>query len=279
MPSIQITVPSDTGSQKFTVGEIAGMILDTHESSPAVDAQTVILMIMKQAEGGEPPVSFRHGAELPDEEIVFLTAGGHPYKSAANAARAARTRADLQNIVWETVSVDGGWAIRKIFDYADWFEYHANKETMTADKIGYMALVSTADMVRFCRSTVYREWASPLRLGVPVKFGGEGAPLAKGQKDPPAQTQRDRGEPDPQTVAELVAKPARHGGRKPGSGSYAAQDCVLWKKMKAALNKGKATSPWDATRLFAAEEVPGRGNPDSKRRRLLRGYNDWIITQ
>ncbi len=187
MPSIQITVPNDKGSQKFTIGEIARMILETHESSPAVDAQTVIMKIMKQAEGGEPPVSFRHGIEPPDEEIVFVTAAGHPYKLAASAAKAARTRADLQNIVWETVSVDGGWVIRKIFDYDNWFEYYANKETMTADKIGYMALVSTADMTRFCRSTGYREWASQLGLGVPVMFGGKGAPAA----EPRAEVQLD----------------------------------------------------------------------------------------
>ena len=180
------------------------MILETHESSPAVDAQTVIMKIMKQAEGGEPPVSFRHGIEPPDEEIVFVTAAGHPYKSAASAARAARTRADLQDIVWEIVSVDGGWVIREIFDYDNWFEYHANKETMTADKIGYMTLVSTADMTRFCRSTVYREWASQLGLGVPVMFGGEGAPLAKGQEDAPTQTLPPHDEPDPETDAENV---------------------------------------------------------------------------
>jgi hypothetical protein len=189
MPSIQITVPNDKGSQKFTIGEIARMILETHESTPSIKAQDVIMEIMKQAQdGGEPPVSFRHGIEPPDEEIVFVTAAGHPYKSVATAARAARIRADLQDIDWETVSVDGGWVIREIFDYDSWSEYHANKETMTADKIGYMILVSTADMTRFCRSTVYRKWASQLRLGVPVIFGGEGAPLAKGQEDAPAQT-------------------------------------------------------------------------------------------
>ena len=179
MPSIQITVPNDEGSQKFTVGEIARMILETHESSPSVDVQKVIMEILRQADGGEPPLSFRHGIEPPDEEIVFVTAAGHPYKSAASAARAARTRADLQDIVWEIVSVDGGWVIREIFDSDNWFEYYADKETMTADEIGYTVLVSTANMTRFCRSTVYREWASPLGLGVPVMFGGEGAPAAE----------------------------------------------------------------------------------------------------
>ncbi len=136
MPSIQITVPNDKGSQKFTVGEIARMILETHESSPAVDAQTVIMEIMKQAEeGGEPPVSFRHGIE-PDEEIVFVTVAGPPYKSAASAARAARACADLQDIDRDIVSVDGGWVIRESSTFGNWFEYEANKDTMTADEIG-----------------------------------------------------------------------------------------------------------------------------------------------
>jgi len=277
MPSIQITVPDDKGSQKFTVGEIARMILETHESSPSVDAQTVIMEIMKQAEDGEPPVSFRHGIE-PDKEIVFLTAAGHPFKSAASAARAARTRADLQDIVWETVSVDGGWVIREIFDYDNWSEYHANKETMTADEIGYMTLVSTAGMTRFCRSTVYRKWASPLRLGVPVMFGGEGAPLAKGQEDAPTQTLQPHDEPDPQTDADKVAKPARRGGRKPGSGAYTAKDCILWKKMKAALGRGDAKSIWEAAGQFA-EDAPGTIVVENRRSRLAKGYRGWISTQ
>ena len=274
MPSRQTTVPNDKGSQKFTVGEIARMILETHESSRTVDAQTVIMEIMKQAEGGEPPISFRHGVEPPDEEIVFLTAAGHPYKSAASAARAARTRADLQDIIWETVSVDGGWAVREIFDYDNWFEYHANKETMTADKIGYMALVSIADMTRFCRSTVYQEWASQLRLGVPVMFGGEGAPLAKGQEDAPAQMLP----PQREDLGKRIKKPrGLVGGRKPGSGSYAAKDCVLWKKMKGVMDRGEATGVWDAAGQFA-EKAQG-ATFDSKRRRLVKGYNKWIITQ
>ncbi len=262
MPSIQITVPNDKGSQKFTVGEIARMILETHESSPAVDAQTVIMEIMKQAEGGEPPVSFRHGIETPDEEIVFLTAARHPYKSATSAARAAQTRAALQDIDWEIVSVDGGWVIREIFDYDNWFEYHANKEIMTADEIGYMVLVSIADMTRFCRSTVYRKWASQLGLGVPVMFGGEGAPLAKGQEDAPPPTLKPRG----------------RGGRKPGSGSYVAKDLLLWMKMKAARDRGDAKSTWDAAGQFA-KEAPGTTIVENKRSRLAKGYKDWISTQ
>ncbi len=194
MPSIQITVPNDKGTQKFTIGEIARMILETHESSPTVDAQVVITEILNGLN--------------PGEEIVFLAADGHPYKSAASATTAAQTRADLQDIDWDIVSVDGGWVIRdrviraEDHTYPNWFEYFANKETMTADEIGYMTLVSTAGMTRFCRSTVYRKWASPLRLGVPVMFGGEGAPLAKGQEDAPAQTLPPHDEPDPQEPAE-----------------------------------------------------------------------------
>jgi len=212
MSSVQITVPIDKGSQKFTIGEIARMILETHESSPTVDAQDVITEIMKQAQDcGEPPVSFRHGIETPEEEIVFVTAAGRPYKSAVTAARAARIRADLQDIDWGIVSVDGGWGIQDITTYTNWFEYFANKETMTADEIGYMALVSTADMTRFCRSTVYREWASQLGLGVPVMFGGKETPLAKGLEDALAQAlaAADPQERRDTPAAEAVSTPAK----------------------------------------------------------------------
>ncbi len=258
MSSKQITVPNGKESQKFTIGEIARMILETHESSPAVDAQYVIMEIMKQAEDGEPPVSFRHGVEPPDEEIVFLTAAGHPYKSTASAGRAARTRADLQDIVWEIVSVDGGWVIREIYGYDNWFEYHANKETMSADEIGYMALASTADMTRFCRSTVYREWASQLGLGVPVMFGGEGTPLAvvpgRGGRKPGGSR-----------------KPG--GGRKPGSGSFAQLDAPLVKEMKELIDSGKVVSPHAAATQIA-DRAKGAGTPESKVRRLINRFNE-----
>ena len=266
MPSI-ITVPDDKGGQKFTIGEIARMILETHESSPTVDAQVVITEILSQAEVGEP------SGIKPDKEIILLASAGHPYKSAASATRAARTRADLQGIDWDIVSVDGGWAIRDISIYTNWFEYWADKDALPADEISYKVLVSTADMTRLCRSTGYREWAGPLGLGVPVMFGGEGAPLAKGQEDAPGQTlppQRDGWE-------KRTKKPRGRGGRKPGSGSYVAKDCVLWKKMKAALDGGEATTVWHAAGQFA-EKAPG-ATFDSKRRRLVKGYNDWIITQ
>jgi hypothetical protein len=197
MPSIQITVPNDKGSQKFTIGEIARMILETHESSPTVGAQIVITEILSQAEVGEPP------GIKPDKEIILLASAGHPYKSAASATRAARTRADLQGIVWDIVSVDGGWAIRDISTYTNWFEYRADKDALTADEISYKVLVSTAAMTRLCRSTGYREWANPLGLGVPVMFGGEGTPLAKGQEDAPAQTLPPHYEPGPQTAPEI----------------------------------------------------------------------------
>ncbi len=119
-----------------------------------------------------------------------------------------------------------------------------------------MDLVSNADMTRFCRSAAYREWASQLGLGVPVIFGGEGAPLAN--KKP-------------------AIKPRGRGGRKPGSGAYAAKDCVLWIEMKSVMGRGEATSVWDAARQFAGK-APG-ATFDSKRRRLVKGYNNWISTQ
>ena len=77
--------------------------------------------------------------------------------------------------------------------------------------------------------------------------------------------------------SDKVAKPARRGGRKPGSGSYAAQDRVLWKEMKGVMDRGKAMSVWDAAGQFA-EKAPGAAF-DSKRRRLVKGYNNWIIAQ
>ena len=73
-------------------------------------------------------------------------------------------------------------------------------------------------------------------------------------------------------------KPRGGGGRKPGSGAYTDQDRALWEKMKVALKKKDAVSRWDAAGLFA-EGAPGRGNYDSKRRRLVKGYKDWITTQ
>ena len=212
------------------------MILETHESSPQVDVQTVIEEIMKQAVGGELPVSFRHGPE-PDEEdqeIVFLATAGHPSKTAA------RVRADLQDTDWEIVSVDDGWIIRKISTYADWSEYWANAETMTADDIGYTVLVSTADMTRFCRGTVYREWASPLGLGVPVMFGGEGTPLAKGQEDAPTAT--DTSNPEVPTKAhepepsDKQEKPQRNRKRD------AKTDAIL--KTRIETVKAAARTKW-----------------------------------
>ncbi len=289
MPSIQITVPNDKGRQKFTIGEIARMILETHESSPTVKAQDVIMEIMKQAQdGGEPPVSFRHGVEPPDEEIVFVTAAGHPYKSAASAARAARTRADLQDIDWEIVSVDGGWAIRDISTYTNWFEYWADKDTLTADEISYKVLVSTANMMRLCRSTGYREWASPLGLGVPVMFGGEGTPLAKVPEDVRAQTLPPHDEPDPQEPAETPVpersedepapprkkptKNPRGAGRKKGSGSFAKKDEPLLEKMKPLVAGGMGD--WNAA-LSVVGGAAGKGSDESRAKRLLARFKEW----
>ena len=74
-----------------------------------------------------------------------------------------------------------------------------------------------------------------------------------------------------------TSKP-KSGGRKPGSGALTAQDCILWEKMKRLLVQQEAVSAWDAARHFA-NEAPGKGSFDSKRRRLANGYNNWISTQ
>lgn len=73
-------------------------------------------------------------------------------------------------------------------------------------------------------------------------------------------------------------RPRGRSGRKPGSGAYTDQDRVLWEKMKAELDQDKAVSSWKAAEQFVGE-APGHGTPDSKRRRLLKGYNSWITTQ
>ena len=68
------------------------------------------------------------------------------------------------------------------------------------------------------------------------------------------------------------------GGRKPGSGAYTDQDLPLWEKMKTALDNMDAASPWEAAHPLA-ENAKGKGTFDSKRRRLVTGYSDWIKTQ
>ncbi len=75
-----------------------------------------------------------------------------------------------------------------------------------------------------------------------------------------------------------VTKPRGRGGRKPGSGAYTAQDRSLWEKMKTALDSEKAKSIWDATKQFAGE-ASGTSVFDNKRRRLAKGYRNWIRTQ
>ena len=82
----------------------------------------------------------------------------------------------------------------------------------------------------------------------------------------------------PDQQRKKAAKPRGRGGRKPGSGAYTNQDRVLWKKMKAALDQGAAKSIWEAAGQFA-NKAPGDGTEDSKRRRLTKGYSDWISTQ
>ena len=254
MPSIQITVPDDKGGQKFTIGEIARMILETHESSPTVDAQVVITEILSQAEVGEPP------GIKPDKEIILLASAGHPYKSAASATRAARTRADLQGIDWDIVSVDGGWAIRDISIYTNWFEYWADKDALPADEISYKVLVSTAEMTRLCRSTGYREWASPLGLGVPVMFGGEGTPLAKGQEDAPGQTlppQRDGWE----KRTNGAAPGSQHGPQEPAGESA---DFLILDMDSAPDPITEETALFEIEDLLPDAQTPQRGATSQK---------------
>ena len=242
MPSIQITVPDDKGGQKFTIGEIARMILETHESSPTVDAQVVITEILSQAEVGEPP------GIKPDKEIILLASAGHPYESAASATRAARTRADLQGIDWDIVSVDGGWAIRDISIYTNWFEYWADKDALPADEISYKVLVSTAEMTRLCRSTGYREWASPLGLGVPVMFGGEGTPLAKGQEDAPGQT----------------LPPQRDGWEKRTNGAMGIGQHLTPKPVQPKTSLAERRKVW-ADRLEKSKKTSGQYRPEAEK--------------
>ena len=87
-----------------------------------------------------------------------------------------------------------------------------------------------------------------------------------------------KGEPKPPCPKKPTIKPRGPTGRKPGSGSYAAKDCVLWKKMKAALNRGDAKSIWEAAGQFA-KEAPGTTVVENKRSRLARGYGNWISSQ
>ena len=101
------------------------------------------------------------------------------------------------------------------------------------------------------------------------------ASTATDTPNPEVPTEAHKAEPPPK---DLTSAARSKGGRKPGSGAYMVQDRVLWKKMKAALEQGDAVSPWGAAGLFA-EEAPGEGHFDSKRRRLARGYSGWIITQ
>jgi len=84
--------------------------------------------------------------------------------------------------------------------------------------------------------------------------------------------------PSPAQPKKKVTKPRGRSGRKLGSGAYTAQDRTLWDEMKSKIDDGKAASAWDAARNFA-EQATGSGTFDSKRRRLVKGYNDWISTQ
>ena len=82
----------------------------------------------------------------------------------------------------------------------------------------------------------------------------------------------------PDQQRKKAAKPRGRGGRKRGSGSYVAKDCVLWKKMKAALDRDNAKSIWEAAGQFA-EEAPGTTVIENRRSRLAKGYRNWISSQ
>ncbi len=86
------------------------------------------------------------------------------------------------------------------------------------------------------------------------------------------------GDARPDQQRKKAAKPRGRGGRKPGSGSYVTKDCVLWKKMKAALDGGDAKSIWEAAGQFA-EKAPGTTVIENRRSRLAKGSSDWISSQ
>ena len=81
-------------------------------------------------------------------------------------------------------------------------------------------------------------------------------------------------EPRPDQQEKKAPKPRGRGGRKPGSGTYTAQDRLLWKKMEAALDRGEAKSVWDAAGQFA-QNAPGTSIVENRRSRLARGYSGW----
>ena len=120
-------------------------------------------------------------------------------------------------------------------------------------------------------------------------FGGEGAPLAKGQEDAPTQTFPPHDEPDPQEPAETpvpegsedepapprekpAIKPRRPGGRKKGSGSLAAKDEPMLELMKPLIADGK--SDWAAA-MKVVVKAAGSGTDQSKAKRLVARFREW----
>lgn len=253
------TTPKDDRSQKFTVGEIAGRIFGTHKSVPSVSRQDIIHWLVGQAVCNELPVSFLHSA-IPEDETIFLTRTGAPYRSEKSAVRAAGARADLQQIDWQIVGVDGGWGIKHIWGYDDWWEYWAKKDDMTVDERGDAMLVSSDDMTRFCSSRVYQVWSIARGLSVPAAFDGKVAPM---QADPPAQPHS----PQPDQIPKNAGVPL---GRPLGSGSFEMKDAPLVKKMEKLVKGGSTISA--AARKFA-DKAAGNSTFESKTKRLMGRYS------
>lgn len=60
-------------------------------------------------------------------------------------------------------------------------------------------------------------------------------------------------------------------GRKPGKGGFAASDAPLVEEMKALVDTGEATSPWDAAGKIAGR---AKGSQDNAQTRLVQRYYD-----
>ncbi len=67
----------------------------------------------------------------------------------------------------------------------------------------------------------------------------------------------------------------RRPGRKKGSGSFKAQDTLLFDYMRQIIEKGEATSPGGAALLLAeAKKVKGRGTLENRAKRLAKHFRD-----
>ena len=103
---------------------------------------------------------------------------------------------------------------------------------------------------------------------------GDGA----GQSSAVDQEPEEDATPSTRAPRKKAPKSRGRGGRKPGSGAYTNEDRVLWKMMKAAIDQGRATTPWEAAGLFA-DDARGDGTFDSKQRRLATGYSRSDFSQ